>query len=291
MMGPKDDQKTLFFSLTFFIILAGLIRLDRFYFKKNQSFSLRHVLIAHPELLASHPTEPLNPTFLKQSYIYLSKGKQSFVFESADHQYVLKIYHFPSMLRKLPWMNHPKDYFFGFDETYQQDVMKFQSCMSSIKNCYLDLKEQCGLSGVHFGGSLELQKIHLIDKMAQNYFLPASEVIFMIQKKAVVFFSALEAALHSRDFNQAKHLIADIIQVFCDCYVKGYEDRDSIIDKNYGVALGKVIIIDVGQILPLDSQLSLKDYLIKKTDSVRAKLERDCPQLLEYYWLLIEKNT
>lgn len=290
MMGLMT-KKILFFSFVFLMILAGLVRLDRFFFKKNESFSLRHILIAHPELIPSYSIPSCPPELFTKTYSYLSKGKQSFVFESSDHQYVLKIYHFPSMLRKFPWMNHPKDFFFHFNEYYEQDVEKFQKCMASIKNCTLDLKDQCGLLGVHFGDSLDAQKIHLIDKLDQNYFLPGHELIFMIQKKAVLFFTALEDTLHSQNIDQTKQLISGIVQLFRDCYVKGYEDRDSIIDKNYGVSEGRVIIIDTGQILPLVSTLSLKEYLIKKTDSVKAKLERDCPGLLEYYWSEIEKNS
>lgn len=284
-------KKILIFSFVFFFVLAGLIRLDRFFFKKNHSFSLRHVLITHPELLSSNQIISLDPAFLEQPYVYLSKGKQSFVFESSDHQYVLKIYRLHSMLRPFPWMNHPWDFFFNFSEKRQHGVTDFQNYTASIKNCYLDLKENCGLLGVHFGSHLQTQKIHLIDKMGQSYFLRTNEVIFTVQKKADLFFSALEPALHSKDFSKAQHLLRDLIQVFRNCYEKGYEDRDSVIDKNYGVANGKVIIIDVGQVLPLDSKISLKDYLIKKTDSVKSKLERDCPDLLEYYWSLIEKNT
>ncbi len=285
------SKKFLILTFSIFIIAVGLVRLDRFFFKKNQSFSLRHVLITHPELLSSNQIVSLNPALLEQPYLYLSKGKQSFVFESSDHQYVLKIYHLHSILRPFPWMNHPWDFFVNFSEKYQHGVTVFQNYIASVKNCYVDLKENCGLLGVHFGGELPVQKIHLIDMMGQSYFLSTNEVIFMIQKKGDLFFSALDPAIHSKDFSKAKHLIGDLIQVFRDCYEKGYEDRDSVIDKNYGVANDKVIIIDVGQVLPLDSKISLKDYLIKKTDSVKFKLERDCPDLLEYYWSLIEKNT
>ena len=85
------------FPLSLVLLIAAFVHMDRYFFKKNGSFSIHHLYSTLP--LSSHaaPCLPL----LKQPFIYLTKGHQTYVFLSNDKKFVLKIYKFPSHFQKI----------------------------------------------------------------------------------------------------------------------------------------------------------------------------------------------
>jgi hypothetical protein len=70
------------------------------------------------------------------------------------------------------------------------------------------------------------------------------------------------------------------------CCKKGYEDKDPVLHKNYGLLKERAIHIDVGDLV-LQEGISLKENYIphikEMTESLRTRLESLHPALLDHY--------
>src|SRR3954462_2689164 len=101
----KNKILIFFCSLLIFTIL--LTKIDRWCAKASHQFCL-HFIDGPPTTNPAWKTEaPYPESVLDQPFFYLDKGAQSFVFESADQQSVIKFYKFPAHLRRFDWIKHP----------------------------------------------------------------------------------------------------------------------------------------------------------------------------------------
>ncbi len=278
------------------LCLVGiLVRIDRIYFKRNHSFSIRFIYPSIspnpnwdlPEL--SQTEEKILEEISHQKFYYLAKGCHIYAFVSEDGKYVIKFHRFASHMRKFSWINHPFSYLFNErrKKIKEHNIAKLHENMTSYKNSYLDLKDECGLLYLHINPRRHLhQTITLVDATHAQYQVSLSKTSFILQQRANLIYPTLEKLLKEKKIEEAKKVVSDVIQLILTCCKKGYVDEDPILHKNYGLLADRAIHIDIGDLVKRES-ISLKEnyipHLKEMTQNMRKRLKNEFPELLDHY--------
>lgn len=258
-----------FFSIFLLLLVAVVSRLDRYFFKQNDSFCPKHIF-PNWSRLPQFETKPNEvDEILSQPFTYLTKGKQCFVFLSQDQKWVLK---FPRLPRSKMC--------YSFSRSTPNPF--FERALKNGKWIYEELGSETGIIYAHLKPSQHLGSIHLIDRFQQHYYLSLDDLPFFIQKYGENFFSFFEK------LKDPKPLIANTVQLFANLYEKGFIDRDPILDKNFGVVDGLPFIIDIGQLEKCEKLPPRTEYLYEMTQSLGGKLERESPHLYQFYKKLLQ---
>ena len=204
------------FLLGLFIFTLFLVKIDRFFLKKNNGFCLHYIL-------SDAPSDPLWKTeadfpraILEQPFTYLGKGSQTYVFESQDQKYVLKFYKFPSHMRKIGWLKHPFAYQTDGKrhKIKQHNLDRFHLSYTSYFLSWRDLQDETGVLYVHLHPSKNLlTPIQLTDKLGMRYEVPADKMGFILQRKASPLLPTLREAITQRDEALCKKIIDEVIRV------------------------------------------------------------------------------
>lgn len=276
------------------LCVGGLARLDRYFFKNNDSFSIRFIhstLSYNPDWETPHlsPEEKSAvDKILDQKFYYLDKGGQSFAFVSADGNYVLKFCKFPSALRPLSWLSHT---FSKWKPSRIQEAKKsrkkLHNAFHSFKLAYEELKEETGLIYLHLNASHDFKKnVTIVDKLGSHYQVSLDKVSFLLQKKARLIYSVLDDYKAKNNHASAKAAIGQLIHLVASCGKKGIVDYDAILRKNYGFLNDRAIHIDLGEFArnnDVKHPERLKAHVLEMTGSLRTRLEKFYPEFLPYY--------
>lgn len=184
-LAAMKDKWILLLGL--FVFALFLVKVDRFFLKKNSGFCLHYILSDAPTDPLWKTEAPFPRSVLEQPFTYLGKGSQTYVFESQDHQYVLKFYKFPSHMRKIGWLKHPFAY--QTDDKRRKikehNLDRFRLSYTSYFLSWKELQEETGVLYVHLNPTQHLfAPIHLIDKLGMRYEVPADKMGFILQRKA-----------------------------------------------------------------------------------------------------------
>lgn len=289
-----------FFFAALLLFTFALAQIDRRFLKENDGFCLRTILgqIPHNQKWeAQAPIPDKVQSVLAQPFYYLAKGHQSYVFASADGRYVIKCYRFPSHLRLFPWLNHPVSYFFN---QKRQKIMvynekKLDLSFSSYQIAFEDLQKETGSEWIHLhGNATTRQTIHLIDLTGNHYNVPLDQISFVIQKRFVMLFEALETMHDRHDRQQIAKLIESLISTITCLWKQGIIDQDPVLGKNYGWDGNRVVYIDIGRFVKqekLNDYFNLRSHIEQITPILADWLQQHDPELLNYYRSLINNTN
>ncbi len=214
---------------------------------KSQGFRYSHVLSSEgkSEGIVAGSCEKL----LDQRFTYLKKGSTSYVFVGEDKKTILKLF------------NH---------------TMSLQNVFASATRAYLQIKDETGLLYLHLGETQNLNKrVTIYDPLGIPYQLDLDKVDFLLQKRATSICRAIKESMEQDEVENAKRIIAQLLETMELCYSKGLVDTDDAVKRNYGVASGKVIALDVGAFRPVD-QVENSTY---QTALLQLWLEKHYPEL------------
>lgn len=248
------------------ISLALLLgHLDRLFFKENGSFSPSHIIPnwekLHPPT-SSHPHEA-PPT---ESYKYLTKGLEAFVFVSSQGDHVIKFPRLPRSARKYHWRNRTSE------------AKKIDRYLASIQSIYLEIGSLTGLEGVHLAPSSLPFSISVDDRLGRTHKLPGHQLPFYTQIWADPYFPTFA----SSSPKEKQALIQKTIGLYSSLYDRGFVDRDPIFEKNLGVAKGEPLILDIGGITK--GKLGPKKVSLEEmTLSLKSYLQDRAPEFLPVY--------
>ncbi len=230
---------------------------------------------------------------LSKPFVYLTRGRQSFVFESLDQKYVIKF---------LDSSRFKKMYYFEFiplwhslEKQRQKHInrrkQRQKADFRSYQIAYEVLKEDTGILFVHLNkSSIFKNKLTIYNKQKQTHELDLDSVVFILQKKAGSFYQTLETSQDS-DF---------------DYYLKSFMDmadrrtQKMIIDddigkkrRNWGVENNKVITIDVGRFY-FDEKLiyphAYRTEMLKATKTLRRYLTEKKPDKLKDFEHMLHEH-
>ena len=295
MKQKKRLPPLLLLGTALILFCLCLVRIDKASFKENDNFNIRYIqsnLPANLKWEVAPPSEEKLATIdaiLDQPFYYLAKGSHAFAFLSQDGRYVIKFHKYPSHMRILPWINRPFAYQFSKKRIKIKDhnFKKLDYNLSSYKNSFEELQEETGLVYVHTNPTTHLNRYAtIVDKTGNIYEVPLDKVTFILQHRANLLYTTLDALKELHDIETSKNVISSMVQLFVHCCQKGYIDEDPILRKNYGIIENRAIHIDIGDMVYCEKIKERENYIphIKEmTESLRKRLVRDYPYLLEHY--------
>ncbi len=267
-------QKILFFLSSLACLIAIFFTADRHFFKINDGFCIHHIYSDFPEdaewVLEKNSllTRKELSHILSQPFFYLAKGHQSFVFESGDHEYVIKLYRFPSHLRLFPKLGHPLSYQYSKKrkDISKYNIQKLHETISSYHLAYEKMAEESGLLLIHQAKTASLDmRATLVDQMKHTYNVDLNKTLFVLQKKGVLLLDALQKAISLHHATQGKKIVDDLLSFIATRCKKGIKDNDPVLAKNYGWKEEHVLQVDIGR-LKIDP--SLQDAARQKEEII-----------------------
>lgn len=231
----------------------GVIRL---WFSKTDGFRLSHItstLDPDPrweirDLTVQEQVEL--ESALSQSYRYLDKGCQSYVFESEDGKYILKFLKYQRF--------RPQFYFYWF--TFLPEFKKYLDLKVAVKEQKLErlfnsfviafdhLPEETGLIYVHLNKTDHLNRsITIKDYAGHEHLLDMDKMEFLIQKKGEMLSSTIDRMMAEGKMEEVKEILSGLFQMIVSEYHRGISDNDPALMQNTGVIEGRPFQLDVGR--------------------------------------------
>lgn len=225
---------------------------------------------------------------LNQSYHYLGKGCQSYVFLSQDGQYVIKFFKY-QRFRLQPWLAYfpPLPAVAQYrQEKIEKKRQKLDGFVKSWKIAFEHLKEETGLLFVHLNKTHTLHhQLTIFDKIGQTHRVDLDQMEFCIQRRADLLCPTLLKFKEQGDVQGAQQLITALLNLIISEYHRGLADNDHALMQNTGVVLGKPVHIDVGQFVKNDQVKDPAHYhqeLFTKTYKFKIWLKEAYPELATF---------
>ena len=183
-----------------------------------------------------------------QKYIFLSKGRQSFVFVSQDKKHVIKFFRFhrysePIWSKCLAFFHLFRPY---IDKNLYEKKDLYTKTMNSYKLAYEKLKKETATTYVHLNKTKNLnKKLKVLDKFGKTHILDLDNYGFVVQKRALSFKDALLKA--KNDKNAVNNLIGAFFDNLDSIYKKNILNKDRHVMQNLGVIDDRVVEIDIGR--------------------------------------------
>lgn len=211
-------------------------------------------------------------TLLDQTFRYLGKGTQFYVFQSEDGKTVIK---FPKQkhLRTYAWLNAipmPASLSSVRDTKIARRKARVENLFSSCKLAYEKMREETGLLFIHLDKVPALhKKITLIDKIGFKHTLNIDDYEYIIQRKAIT----VKERLTHLDEQELAHAVEQMIDLVLSRCQKGIRDRDRSFVPNiaFSVDEQKAIFIDTGQFYE-DSSIMQKEMQMRDVEARLADL-------------------
>lgn len=250
-------MKRLFFGLLLFIAI------ERFCYFQTGTFSLsKMTYTASPP----SPTSTDSPIQLQLPLRFLGAGKQFYAFETADEQYVVKFMKW-SRRRPNPWL----------PERAKRAVHLQQSCHLALQHLPQETQLLIPQSTETFT---------LIDKLGIVHTLSSHSTHYYVQRKASPF-----TDYFTTHPIEAPALLQSFIHTVAAQCRRGIFNSDPIIDRNYGVVQGRVILLDIGSFStpPTDTALIQREIVLELLP-LRAYLQKHHPQHLATFDVVLNET-
>lgn len=278
--------------LLIFTWIAATIGVARFCHHQTKGFALSKIQSNFPANLKAvevkEEEKELLDSLFQQKFHFLGRGLQSFVFESEDKKYVLKLCNnrygrkigIFSLLSYIPlvnkWAQLKKLYYQGkLDKTFQSYQIAFE-----------EMQDRTGLVYTHLNPSSNLpSKLKLVDPIQINHVIDLNDTAFLIQRRATLVYPALKDYFEHGDLDGAKGALSSLLELFFWKWDHCIADNDPLIRTNYGLIDGKAIQIDVGPLSKASSSLpwaQRKDEIQRITTSLRLWLNENAPPLTPF---------
>lgn len=214
---------------------------------------------------------------LAQPYKYLGGGGQCYAFVSEDDKYVIKFFKqksfaIPEWIDRFPvpaligWLKNAK---MRKREEYRDRVF------TAFKMSLNDLSRETGMLFVHLNRTTHLNReLSFCDAQGICHLLNLDDLEFVVQKKAEMAFTRIDALMQGGDIAGAKEAIAKLLQLNVGFYQKGYRNRDPNFRSNCGFIGNEAVLVDVGRMVHSED--------VKKPDEMRKELDKAIPRFEKY---------
>lgn len=274
------------------VSISTVIAIARFCHRETQGFKLTKIQgnLCQDSFFIPQTQEDkkLLTTLFHQTFTFLGRGLQSFVFVSEDGEYVLKIFNnryqqkifLFSLLEHVPWIGP------WAKERQNYFRTKLAKTWESYQLAFTEMKNQTGLIYVHLSETSHLpSQIQLVDKLNIVHCLNPNHLGFLIQKKAKLVFPALKEYVNQSDLDSAKQALSSLIDLFLWKWRHAILDNDPLIRTNYGFIGTQAIQIDVGPLSKASSPLEISQYreeIFRIMASLKCWLTENCPELTPF---------
>jgi len=264
------------------VLVACLCGVGRVWYWATDGFDLRRVGYVTEKAESPPPEEMIE--WLNQSFHYLGRGRQSFAFESADGKYVLKL---PRMdrhqvelwMRALPFLKKKAKV------SREHKKIREAYILHSFEIAEKELKEETGLLYLHQKKTEGLPHILLSDRIGRHFRVSLDDIYFLVQKKVLLAFPALENFLAEGKIEKAEELMDQFIVSMRSRAKKGICNRDSHFWGNFGYDGKRVYQIDVGDFhykSQYNTEQACQDSYRESVNQLKTHLNRLSPDFQDW---------
>ena len=221
---------------------------------------------------------------LSQNFHYLTRGRECFIFESADKKYVLKFFDSSRYYTKyfFPKMKLPKFLDDYRKKHYNRRSTRLQFNLSSAKLAFDRLKDDSALLFVNLNLTNVFEnKVKVSNKYGKTFSLDINNIFFILQKKCDIFYQVYEK---TKDEAFKTYLINAFLEMVHNRTQKLIIDDDiGKKRRNWGLYNNKAVTIDIGRWY-FDEKLATfegyKKEMLKATKILRKYLSENEPDKL-----------
>lgn len=251
-------------------------------FRVNKILNISSIAPNWPE----HPFDKKNDKILRQKFYYLGKGRQTYVFCSADDRYVIKFIRYHKYVRPL-WSLYGEKYSMltarhrqALHELQERKERAFLSYQLASK----DLKEKTRIVALHLDPYTKIdKKVSIVDRIGRSFTIDLNYVGFIIQKKARPFFAVFKKSYEQKQEDKIHHLLDAIIESAAYRISKGICNRDFANSvRNSGVYKQSFIEMDVGSFY-LEEKEECAQRLGVFLEPFRHFFTKNAPEYLPYF--------
>lgn len=251
------------FIKPFIIVLISFLSIWVIYSFVHRQFKPSQIKGNWPLVVSAEINEgklALLKKIFSQSFQYLDRGKQSFVFLSEDQHYVLKFFD----IHCLRSGNFP--FLFPVEEDYC--FKKLKQLFQGYEMGQLDDLKNTGLIFVQLApdSSYHLH-VTVIDRFHIAHDIDLSEVPFVLQQKAIPLRNLITLLLSQGNVEKAKQYFREVVDMYVDGYKRGIVDLDHNFMYNTGFVANQPIRIDLGR-LQLDESVKNPKIFCKDLEKV-----------------------
>lgn len=210
-------------------------------------------------------------SILSKQFVYLGKGRQSFVFVSEDGKDVIKF--FNSNYFCLPvWLRH-----MAFPNKELKKNRKLELYFKAHVLAFQKFKEESGLIAVHLPAQDHISGfLNVKDKLGRSQKIDLAKVPFVLQKRMQPL---SEAFCEFRKNGQIHLGIDKVIALFKTRSDKRLGDEDYEVVQNVGFIEGQATLLDAGRLF---SDEKSRDDLLRHLQPFRKFVEENYPDDLTY---------
>lgn len=177
-------------------------------------------------------------------FIYLNHGNQSYVFESNDGKYVIKMFRY-RMIR-FPFLQSIKDMFDRLCAKKAKDhfIVKINKTFKAARIAFAEAQAYTQVMYCHLNLSNDQLPVTHFKKGARSYSIPMDRVRFVIQRKVMPFKQAMLDARN--DPQKMRSQIDSLISLLMARSSQGIRNSDPTLGPNFGFYKGQAVEMDFG---------------------------------------------
>lgn len=261
-------------GLLAFCVVLGLIFAVTYqdFFDDLRPSNITEEIPFHPEWEITPLTQIQNArlnNILKQNFTFIGEGGQSYVFESDDHRYVLKLFKFkrfrPSWYVK--WL--PEDWKKSHVEKREQ---KLFTAFNGHKLAYDQLRDESGLVFIQLNPSHSPRNVLITDRFGSARQVDLGQASFVVQEKGETLEENFSRLMKQGRPDLVRENINRVLELYLSEYRKGIYDLDHGVMHNIGFVGDKPLHMDVGKLVQDEKMKSPENYQAD-LDKVSGKME------------------
>jgi len=234
-------------------------------------------------------------TVLNQTFTYQSEGGQSYVFSSADNQYVLKLFKYKRF--RPAWFVNLLPNIEVFKEFKTQHISKRAAKLDRVfmghKVAYDHIQQESALLFVQLNPSHISKKVKLIDKVGFSHEIDLGTTAYVLQKKGEMLRRHFAHLLKKNQVVVVKERISQVFTMYLSEYRMGIHDEDHGVMQNFGFIGKKPFHLDLGKFSVDENFRSPKVYqpdLVRVANRINNWMEKYYSAQAEEVRLHMEKE-
>lgn len=188
------------------------------------------------------PQGNINDETFKHPFFYLGKGSQSFVFESLDHNTVLKLFRYNRS--RFPIIHALKTLFRKKSKAHL--VQKIEKTFGAYLLALNVVPDCTGVFYLHLNATEDPLPIELVNEGGKIYKLDLNRYRFALQRKAKPLKETLMKTIQEGDQKKAEELIHSFYALLEKRVSLGIQNTDPNLGTNFGFIDDKAVEIDCG---------------------------------------------
>lgn len=213
-------------------------------------------------------------TLLKQKFIFLDNGGQSWVFISEDGQYVIKFFKFSftwyDLFKRLPLPTFLESY---RPQMTQKQIGKRKRLLNGYALAYNKMREESLLVATFLNGKHAGQTtVRIRDKIGIEHCLDVKDKPFVIQRTGVSLIQHLAPLMKEGRNQEAQEALCSVLNLIAHRCEQGLKDEDNRLFCNLGFIGKQAVYLDAGAIV--------EDETMQSPDVAREEILRSANLLI-----------